>query len=85
MRPSKLCELKAILALFERANEEDKACIGSQNGSVDRRSMPFAREEGQLTNYIEYEADEAMMGCKYEKNSINKDYMLEVVYHTFSI
>lgn len=25
------------------------------------------------------------MGCEYEKNFVNKNYVLEVVYHTFSI
>lgn len=51
--------------------------------------MPSGREEGgkegRLTNDIEYEADEPMVRCKYEKNFINKNYVLEVVYHALPI
>ena len=38
-----------------------------------------------LTDHIEHEADEAVMGCEYHQDFVNQHDMLEIVYHTLSV
>jgi len=38
-----------------------------------------------LTNSIEHEADESVVGCKWQENFVDQDNVLEVVNNTFSI
>lgn len=60
VRPCELGKLQAVVALLERADEENEAYDGQRTASAGFQ----ASVKGRLTNDIEHKADETMMGRK---------------------
>ena len=52
---------------------------------MSKRLPNFPDQKSRLTNHIQHEADEAVVGCERKQNFIHKHDMLEVIYHALRI
>jgi hypothetical protein len=75
--PGKLCELKSVVALLQRAHKEDETCK-----ALDRRVRGANRE---FTNNVQHKAYEPVVSSQGKKNPIDQQDVFEVVDDTFSI
>jgi hypothetical protein len=78
MGPGKLSELEFEVTLLKRSHEEDEACPALVG-------MAWPVRLGARTEYVENEADEAMVGRKGQEDAINQNDMLEVVDNTLAV